>query len=120
MSDIELVIEYYGGSLRGSGTNQTMQCLVHSEDHASATVDAEKGVFFCHSCGAKGSAIDLIMLKEGVDYKAAVEFLKETIGGSDHGVRGAPRARKRVPPGQGYVPRYRRKVSAGSRTRREY
>ncbi|UNM12305.1 hypothetical protein J4032_12870 [Streptomyces formicae] len=34
-------------------------------------VNAEKGVFYCHSCGAAGTAIHLIKLMEGCDFADA-------------------------------------------------
>lgn len=39
---------------RGYGTERTFKCPVHDDRVASARVNVEKGVWYCHACGAKG------------------------------------------------------------------
>jgi DNA primase len=117
---IQEVLDHYGVSTRGGGSNKTMQCPVHDDRQASATVDLDKDVWFCHACGVGGSGYDLVMRREGIDFAAAKRFCEEKLGVVGDSSRGKPRERTRVPLGSGYSPRYRRKVSSGSRQRIKY
>lgn len=46
-----------------SGLNQySVLCPFHAERHPSCDVSLEKNVFICRSCGAKGGALDTIIL----------------------------------------------------------
>jgi DNA primase len=38
----------------GRGIERPFNCPVHGDDHASASVNVEKGVWFCHACHASG------------------------------------------------------------------
>ena len=59
--------------LRGSSREESVLCPVHSEDRPSVTVNVEEGVFFCFSCQAKGTAINLIMAMENCTRAEALE-----------------------------------------------
>lgn len=39
----------------GRGTERAFQCHVHDDNHASASVNVDLGVWICYACGAKGS-----------------------------------------------------------------
>jgi hypothetical protein len=43
------------GPSRSRGVNQDFRCVVHEERNASMSVNLETGLWFCHSCGAKGN-----------------------------------------------------------------
>lgn len=40
--------------IKGKGTERSFRCPVHDDTHASASVNVNKGVWYCFSCGAKG------------------------------------------------------------------
>ena len=40
----------------GRGIERPFNCHVHEDGNASATVNVEKGLWYCHACGAKGKA----------------------------------------------------------------
>ena len=61
-------------------------CPFHDEDTPSFAVNAEKGVFHCHGCGAGGGVIDFVMQKEGRAFVDAVRFL----AGNDHAAAKSP------------------------------
>lgn len=44
----------------GWGTERSFNCHVHDDSNASASVNVEKGVWFCYACGAKGKVNDVI------------------------------------------------------------
>ncbi len=61
-----------------------MKCPFHHDTHASAGVNEERCYFKCFGCEVSGDVYDLIIHKEGGDYREAVK-LAETISptGSD-------------------------------------
>ncbi len=50
-------------------------CPFHSEKSGSLSVSAEKGVYYCFGCGAKGDVITFVREIEHVDFVGAVELL---------------------------------------------
>lgn len=76
---IEVYLEYIGATVpsRGHGWRK-MKCPFHGDKHASAGVNFEEGRFKCHGCGVGGDVYDLIMYKEGGNYREALKFA-ETI-----------------------------------------
>lgn len=66
------IVEQYGVSLRRAGKEYVGLCPLHSEKTPSFYVNEDKGLFFCHGCGAKGSVFDFVMQIEGVDFKGAL------------------------------------------------
>lgn len=55
MYALEDRIEELLGPSRSRGVNRDYQCVVHDERHPSMSVNMETGLWFCHSCGAKGN-----------------------------------------------------------------
>lgn len=69
------VLERYGVRLRKRGSEYIGCCVAHDDHSPSMSVNAEKGVLFCHACGFKGSAYDVVMAMEKVDFKRAKDLL---------------------------------------------
>src|SRR5271157_1925527 len=69
---IEDVLNYYGISY----SNNKICCLWHDDNHPSAYIYADSNVGYCFAC-SKGSfdGIDIVMLKENLEFKDAVAFL---------------------------------------------
>lgn len=81
---IAAVLEHHGADLhrvRETGW-QPLRCPYHNDRTASASVNLAKGAFCCHACGVKGSAISLLMDREGLDYEGALQFAEEALGQS--------------------------------------
>ena len=76
---IEDYLLYVGATLpaRGSGWRK-IRCPFHGDKHASAGINFDEGRFKCHGCGVGGDVYDLIMYREGGNYREAVKFA-ETI-----------------------------------------
>lgn len=69
--DLAAVLEHYGAaSVTRSGN---ILCIVHEETTPSMSVDLEKQLVNCMSCGFAGDAFNIIMRKEGYDFKRAAE-----------------------------------------------
>jgi DNA primase len=70
------VLDYYSVRYRPGRREQKLRCLVHDDNDPSMNVNLLDGVWMCHSCGASGTALDLVMVMEGLDASAAREFAK--------------------------------------------
>ena len=72
---IERVIGEYT-QLKKSGPN-TYQglCPLHEENSPSFTVYTATQSFFCFGCGVGGDVFRLVQLKEGIDFKEALDRL---------------------------------------------
>lgn len=88
--EIEPLLDQYGIDYNpGRRGNQPIHCP-NTDGHkngdrtASASLHLDKGLFSCLACGAGGSAIDLIMLMEGVPLREAFSIAE---AGSANGGR---------------------------------
>lgn len=61
------IYEQYFDFTRTSG-EVPVKCVLHGDSHASATVNLDTGLFYCHVCNLGGDAITLIMQAEGLNY----------------------------------------------------
>jgi len=74
------VFEHYDIPEPQSG-ERPFKCPVHDDSHASASVNRSRGLWNCHACGAGGSAVSLVQQKEGIDFNAALAFVRQLTGG---------------------------------------
>lgn len=74
----ELAAKYT--EVKGRGRLHVCRCLCgqNSDRNPSFTLYDDDNHFHCFACGRHGSAIDLVMLVEGVDFKAAVARMRST------------------------------------------
>lgn len=66
-------------------TNQKVNCPIHEDAVASASVNLEEGLINCFGCDLRGDAITLIMETEGLEFveaKRLVESLSRETGDS--------------------------------------
>jgi DNA primase len=107
--DLRQVLEFYHVELRGERRETQILCPIHDESRPSCSVNLDKGLIHCMSCGFGGDSFDIIMKKEGLDeFGAAVSFAEEKLGFSRGDVpRATGRSGPRVSRGKGFAPRYR-------------
>ena len=91
------VVRFYGGEVR-EGRNVSVRCCIHEDRRRSAVIDTYGNLYFCHTCGKGGSAIDVIMEKEGLGFKDAVERADEILAGVGTAVRSESKRRGRSLP----------------------
>lgn len=76
MSKGELLLQFLaedGVSVRGGGKQRTALCPFHEDKTPSFSIETEKGLYFCHACGAKGDAVDYLVAARNIDKKEALE-----------------------------------------------
>ncbi|MBI4524377.1 MAG: hypothetical protein HY695_11270 [Deltaproteobacteria bacterium] len=62
--------------LRKTGKEYAGLCPFHAEKTPSFTVNEDKGVFYCHGCGAGGDVIRFIEMIDEVPFKEAISRLR--------------------------------------------
>jgi DNA primase len=91
------IVNFYGGEVR-EGRNVSVRCCIHNDTRRSAVIDTYGNLYFCHTCGKGGSALDIIMEKEGIGFKDAVERADEILAGGGNPVRSESKRRGRAIP----------------------
>lgn len=91
------IVNFYGGEVR-EGRNVSVRCCIHNDTRRSAVIDTYGNLYFCHTCGKGGSALDVIMEKEGIGFKDAVERADEILAGGGNAVRSESKRRGRAIP----------------------
>ena len=70
--DLELVLTHYG--VRIHGKKFMASCTHHQDNKPSLSVDLNKGLWKCQSCGRGGDSWTFIQEQERTDYRGAVEY----------------------------------------------
>ena len=91
------IVRFYGGEVR-EGRNVSVRCCIHEDRRRSAVMDTYGNLYFCHTCGKGGSAIDVIMEKEGLGFKDAVERAREIVARNGSTIRTESKRRGRALP----------------------
>lgn len=81
-ADIVKIISHYI-SLNKKGNNYVGVCPFHADNNPSLSVNPQKKIFKCFSCGEGGNAITFIMKYEKCDFKTAYNRLIEIEGFSE-------------------------------------
>ena len=87
---ITLIVEHYGGEVK-QGRNVSVKCCMHHDTRRSAVIDTYGNLYFCHTCGKGGSAIDVVMEKEGLGFKDAVNRAEEIVAGRGDSLQQQPK-----------------------------
>ena len=66
--------------LQKRGRSHVGLCPFHKEKTPSFHVNAERGFFHCFGCGVSGTAVDYLMMLEGLEFPEAVRALAERTG----------------------------------------
>lgn len=57
--------------LRKAGKEYTGLCPFHADKNPSFSVNEDKGLFYCHGCGASGDVFDFVQKIDGVTFPEA-------------------------------------------------
>lgn len=73
--DMMTLVTAYFPSFRRVGGNVLVRCFMHDDKRPSMSVNAAKKVYYCHVCASGGTAIDLVMHHENLDFIGALQRL---------------------------------------------
>ena len=75
------VVRHFGGEVK-EGFNVSVRCCMHEDSRRSAVIDTYNNLYYCHTCGKGGNAINVIMELENLGFKDAIERAREIATGS--------------------------------------
>ena len=73
---VDIYEKLIGGKIKRSGRSVLVCCPIHEEKHPSCSLYPDNNTFHCFSCGADGDYITLVMKTQNVDFKQALEIIK--------------------------------------------
>ena len=94
MVSLESLLAEDGVKIQGSGAKRLGLCPFHEDTNVSFSVNVEKGVYYCHGCGAKGDAVTYLVEKRGMTKREALEQVK---GPSTAKLNSSPKSPPKTP-----------------------
>jgi DNA primase len=79
---ISPILEYYGATVPSRMGWASMRCPFHDDTHKSASVSKDINVFCCFACQIKGNGYTIIMTKEGVGFREAINIAERILDAS--------------------------------------
>ena len=83
---IEAIITFYGGEVR-EGRNVSVRCCIHEDTRRSAVIDTLNNLYFCHTCGKGGTGVQVVMEKENLGFKDALQRANEIVTAGGYAIR---------------------------------
>ena len=87
---IAVIVSFYGGEVK-EGRSASVKCCIHDDSRRSAVMNTYDNLYYCHTCGKGGSSVNVVMEKENLEYKDAIERAVEIITGSGHSLQSKSR-----------------------------
>lgn len=72
------VVAHYGGEVR-EGRGASVRCVIHNDTRRSAVMNTYDNLYFCHTCGKGGNAVNIVSLLENLEFKDALTRAIEII-----------------------------------------
>ncbi len=86
------VVRHFGGEVK-EGRNISVRCCMHNDTRKSAVIDTYNNLYYCHTCGKGGNAVNVIMELENVGFKDALERAGEIVAGGGTPLRSGSKRR---------------------------
>lgn len=91
---IELIVTFYGGEVR-QGRSASVRCCMHEDSRRSAVINTYDNLYYCHTCGKGGTGVQVVMEKEGLGFKDALQRAGEIASAGGYEVRNSARRGRR-------------------------
>jgi DNA primase len=86
---IAAIVLHYGGEVR-EGRSASVRCCIHPDKRRSAVINTYDNLFFCHTCGKGGNAVNVVSIIENLEFKDALKRAIEIVAGSGHTLQQKP------------------------------
>lgn len=80
------IVANYGGEVR-EGKSASVRCCLHSDSRRSAVINTYDNLYFCHTCGKGGNAVNLVCILENLEFKDGLKRAVEIATGSGATIR---------------------------------
>jgi DNA primase len=80
------IVLAFGGEVK-EGKNVSVKCVLHNDSRRSAVIDTIANLYFCHTCGKGGNAVNLVCILENMGFKDGVKRALEIVAGSGATIR---------------------------------
>jgi len=64
---IGTIVLHYGGEVR-EGRSASVRCCIHPDKRRSAVINTYDNLFFCHTCGKGGNAVNVVGIIENLEF----------------------------------------------------
>ena len=93
---IGVIVAHYGGEVR-EGRSSSVRCVLHDDSRRSAVINTKDNLYYCHTCGKGGNAVNIISIKENMEFKDALARAIEILTRSGSPIQqGSKRGRGQV------------------------
>ena len=89
---ISAIISHYGGEVR-EGRAVAVRCALHSDSRRSAVINTVENLYFCHTCGNGGNAVNIVCILENLEFKDGLKRAVEIAKGVGSEVRSSNKSR---------------------------
>ena len=89
---ISAIISHYGGEVR-EGRAVAVRCALHSDSRISAVINTVENLYFCHTCGKGGNAVNIVCILENLEFKDGLKRAVEIAKGVGSEVRSSNKSR---------------------------
>ena len=89
---ISAIISHYGGEVR-EGRAVAVRCALHSDSRRSAVINTVENLYFCHTCGKGGNAVNIVCILENLEFKDGLKRAVEIAKGVGSEVRSSNKSR---------------------------
>ena len=80
--DISVILEHYGARVPTRHGWFSIKCPFHDDRHNSASATRDENAFCCFACQIKGDGYAIIMSREGVGFREAIDIAKRIFDAS--------------------------------------
>ena len=64
-----------------------MRCVMHTDSRRSASMNTDKNLYYCQTCGKGGNAVNLVCILENLEFKDGLKRAIEIALGSGAQIR---------------------------------
>ena len=86
------IVSYFGGEVR-EGQDVSVKCCLHSDTRRSAVINTYNNLYFCHTCGKGGNAVNIVCIIENLEFKDGLKRAIEIATGSGAQIRPSGKSR---------------------------
>jgi len=80
------IVLAFGGEVR-EGKSSSVRCVLHSDSRRSAVINTIDNLYYCHTCGKGGNAVNLVCILENMEFNDGLKRAVEIAAGSGATIR---------------------------------